>query len=233
MTKNVITPGKSLRERKDRKAQGDETKAAPRNRRRKDARPAEIVAAGLAEFAEHGFAGATLDGVAKRAGVAKGTIYLYFRDKEALFMAAVRSRVAPFFDEVVGFVDVYPGTSADLLTTLFTILHQQMVNSDLRVLMRMIIAEGRTFPELTEFYYRESVSKGRAVIERIVARGIERGEFRRGAVADLPMVIVAPAIMAAVWKMTFEPQAPIASERFVAAHIDLVLNGLRKREGEG
>lgn len=207
-----------------------EAKAVPaqtvKPRRRKEARPTELIDAGLKEFALHGFAGARLEDVARRAGVVKGTIYRYFSDKEALFLAAVRSEITPVFDEIAGFVDAFPGSTRELLQLIIEAIHRQLVNSDLRVLVRIIIAEGERFPVLTELYYRETISKGRALLEQIVARGIERGEVRMGATADLPLVIVAPAIMAAIWRMTFERHAPISSEAFLAAHIDLVLNGL-------
>jgi AcrR family transcriptional regulator len=158
----------------------------PPRRRRKEARPAELVRAGLEEFALNGFAATRLEDVARRAGVVKGTIYRYFADKEALFLAAVRREVAPVFDEITGFIDAYPGTTHDLLKLLIETVHRQLVNSDLRVLIRIIIAEGERFPALTELYYAETVSKGRALLETIVARGIARGEVREGAAAASP-----------------------------------------------
>jgi AcrR family transcriptional regulator len=197
-------------------------------RRRKEARPVELIEAGLQEFASHGFAAARMNDVARRAGVVKGTIYRYFPDKESLFLAAVRSRVTPVFDEISAFVDAFPGSTRDLLRLVFETIHRQLVASDLRVLVRIIIAEGERFPALTELYYRETISKGRALLERIVARGIARGEVREGAAADLPLVLIAPAVMAAIWRMTFERHAPISGEAFLAAHLDLVFNGLLK-----
>lgn len=210
----------------------DVAERTPR-RRRKEARPAELVAAGLQEFARHGYAATRLEDVARRAGVAKGTIYRYFADKEALFLAAVRTEIAPVFEEIAGSIDTFPGTTRDLLHLLIATVHRQLVGSDLRVLMRVIIAEGERFPALTEHYYDETVSKGRLLLERIVARGIARGEVREGAVADLPLVIVAPAIMAAIWRMTFDRHAPIAAEAFLAAHLDLVFHGLLKSDDVG
>jgi AcrR family transcriptional regulator len=198
----------------------------PPRRRRKEARPAELVRAGLEEFALHGFAATRLEDVARRAGVVKGTIYRYFTDKEALFLAAVRKEVAPVFHEITGFIDAYPGTTRDLLKLLIETVHRQLVNSDLRVLIRIIIAEGERFPVLTELYYAETISKGRALLERIVERGIARGEVREGAAARLPLVLMAPAIMAAIWRMTFDKHSHISSEAFLEAHIDLVLHGL-------
>jgi AcrR family transcriptional regulator len=198
-------------------------------KRRKEARPAELIEAGLAEFAARGFAATRLEDVAKRAGVAKGTIYRYFDDKEALFMAAMRSRVGPLFERVAAFIDAFPGTTRELLTMVFGLAHQHIVNSDLRTLMRVVIAEGQNFPALTEHYYEESVARGRELMGRIVARGLKRGEVRPGAAADLPLILMAPAIMAAIWRMTFDRHAPIPPETFMQAHMDLVFDGLLVR----
>jgi AcrR family transcriptional regulator len=205
------------------------SKHRPRQRR-KAARPAEIIEAGLAEFAKHGFAATKLDDVAKRAGVAKGTIYIYFDDKESLFIAAVRSRILPVFDQVNAFVDSYEGSRAELLETVIRTFYARIVEADLAVLLRIMIAEGAAFPQLTELYYRESVAKGRALIEKIVKQGIRSGEFRNGPATRLSIVLVAPAIMAAVWRMTFDRVAPIGIDQFMAAHIDLIRQGLLKAD---
>jgi AcrR family transcriptional regulator len=202
----------------------------PPRRRRKEARPAELIRAGLEEFAVNGFAGTRLEDVARRAGVVKGTIYRYFADKEALFLAAVRMEVTPVFSEITGFIEVYPGTTRDLLKLIIETIHRQLVNSDLRVLIRIIIAEGERFPVLTELYYAETVSKGRALLERVVERGIARGEVREGAAARLPLVLIAPALMAAIWRMTFDRHAPISCKAFLEAHIDLVFHGVLAAE---
>jgi AcrR family transcriptional regulator len=202
-------------------------------KRRKEARPAELIEAGLQEFAKNGFAGTRLDDVAQRAGVAKGTIYLYFADKEALFMAAARSRVSPVLDEMAGFVDGYPGTTRDLLRFMFGTLHQQLVESDLKVLIRIIIAEGERFPAVTGYYYDEVISKGRALLERVIRRGLARGEVRTGAAADLPVILFAPALMAAVWRLCFDRHASISPEAFLAAHCNLVFDGLLVSEPDG
>ncbi|HEX2556465.1 MAG TPA: TetR/AcrR family transcriptional regulator [Microvirga sp.] len=219
-----------------RKSQKEETQPADQKRprrRRKEARPAEIVEAGLLEFSEKGFAAARLEDVAARAGIAKGTIYRYFESKEALFEAALLSRVTPMLDGVEAAVDAFPGSSEDLLRLLLTRIYEDMVGSDLHVLLRVIIADGARFPTISEAYYRRILSKGRSLLRRIVERGIARGEFRSGAVADLPMVVVAPALMAAIWRMTFARYESIPPERFLAAHLDLALHGLLERAPRG
>ena len=208
------------------KAGGEET-GGKRRRRRKDARPGEIIQAGLVEFAENGFAGTRLEDVAASAGIVKGTIYRYFASKEALFEAAVRSRIVSTLDEVEEMIERYPGSSEDLLRMVFRTIYEQLVASEFSVLMRIIIAEGPRFPDLVAYYHRETVSKGQGLLKKIVRRGIARGEFRDGPAAELPVVLMAPAIVATIWHMTFQPYQPIAVETFLDAHMDLVFNGLK------
>jgi len=195
-------------------------------RRRKEARPAEIIEAGLIEFAEKGYAGARLSDVAARAGIVKGTIYRYFENKEALFQAAVMSRVISALDNVEELVEGYPGPTDELLKQVLAVIYEKIVASDARVLLRIIIGEGARFPEIPSYYYKESISKGAAVIERIVQRGIARGEFREGPMTAMPTIIMGPAIFAAVWKMTFDEVEPLDLEPFMEAHVDMALNGL-------
>ncbi|MGE3245557.1 MAG: TetR/AcrR family transcriptional regulator [Beijerinckiaceae bacterium] len=200
--------------------------APPRRQRRKEARPAEIFEAGLQEFALYGYAGTRLENVARRAGIVKGTIYRYFADKEALFLAAVRSRVAGLLEEIGSFAGTFDGTTQELLTVLLKQVYTRLVDSDLHILVRIIVGESGNFPQLSELYYREVVSKGRPMLDVIIRRGIARGEIRSGAAAELPIVMMAPALMAAIWKMTFNRYDEIATEKFLAAHVDLVLHGL-------
>jgi AcrR family transcriptional regulator len=200
--------------------------ARRRTPRRKAERPAELLDAAFAEFAARGYAAARLDDIAERAGVVKGTIYRYFADKQALFEAVVASRVSTALGDLAGIVDAFPGSTRDLVELAVTSAHRMLRQSELPVFLRILVAEGANFPALPEAYYRETVAKGRALIERIVARGVARGEVRPGPAADLAIVVMAPAIMAAVWEITFQRFAPIPAERFRAAHLDLVLNGL-------
>jgi AcrR family transcriptional regulator len=206
---------------------------SPRRRRRKEARPGEIIDAGLAEFAENGFAATRLEDVARRAGIAKGTIYRYFASKEELFEAALSARLTPFFDDVSGMVDAFPGSSEDLVRAALTRIYKALFEDGLHVLMRIIITEGGRFPAIAELYHRRVISRGQAVLAALVRRGVERGEFRRSALTDLPIVIVAPAVMTIVWKMTFDRFDPVETERFLAAHVDLVLEGLLAKGPDG
>lgn len=206
--------------------------ARPPRRRRKDARPAEIIEAGLAEFADKGFAATRLDDVARRAGVAKGTIYLYFADKEELFVAAVKSLAGPVIDGIEAHVDAFEGPTSAILEAIIRTVYARMIDAELRPLLRIMIAEGGRFPTLPALYHREVLSRAMPLLDRVIARGLARGEVRAGAAADLPMILMAPAIMATVWKLTFEPMEPVATEHFLAAHLDLIRGGLLTGRGD-
>jgi AcrR family transcriptional regulator len=198
-------------------------------RRRKDARPQEIVEAGLAEFAAKGFAAAKLEDVARRAGVSKATIYVYYKDKQALFEACMKSQVGPLMDTAETLIDAFPGSSKDLLRLLIATIYQNVVASDARQLLRIIIGESENFPFLAEMHYKQSVSKGEAILKRIIERGIARGEFRDGAYAKVPIVVLGPAIMATIWSLVFQRYKPLDLDDMLEAHLDMILNGIEAR----
>jgi AcrR family transcriptional regulator len=190
------------------------------------------VDAALALFAEKGFAAARLDEVAARAGIAKGTIYLYFDSKEALFEAVVRARVLPVLDEAGTVAAAYQGSTAELLRALLKKLYAELVGSDLKQILRLLVAEAGRAPHLAAFYHREVLSRGKGLLGAVLRRGVERGEFRRAPALDMPEVVMGPAIMAAVWTLVFQAHAPLDLDAFFEAHVDLALNGLLRREGE-
>lgn len=202
----------------------------PARRRRKEARPGEIIAAGLAEFAANGFAATRLEDVARRAGIAKGTIYRYFASKEELFEAAVIDRLSPVLGNLDALVDSFPGTAEELLRMAIARLHQALFQEGREVLLRILITEGARFPQMVETYHRTVIARGKALLARIVARGIEEGSFAPSAATTLPVTLVSPAVMAVVWRMLFEHIDPVPAEAFAAAHADLVLDGLRARD---
>ncbi len=199
----------------------------PRNRRRKEARPGEIIEAGLQEFAEHGFAGARMGAIARRAGIVKGTIYRYFDSKEALFEAAVRAKVVVTLDEIEARIDGFPGRASDMIGLLVETLYKRFVtNPELRTLLQIMVGEGQRFPELTELYHREIITKGRRIMTWIIKKGVDAGEFRKGPASSQPTIMMAPALMAAIWQITFERHEHLSLEDFQQAHLDLLLNGL-------
>lgn len=204
---------------------------APQRRRRKTARPAEIVDAAFASFTEHGYAGTKLDAVAKRAGIAKGTVYLYFDTKQDLFEAVIRKEVSSVIGDVEAMVDGYDGPSENLLRQIITHAYTNIVLSDTRYLLRIIIGEGQQFPELRELYYESSIKQATALIGKIMQRGLDRGEFRDGPMTRNPQLLMSPCIMAAIWSMTFDTFEPLDIDHYMAGHIDLMLNGLLAGSG--
>jgi len=199
----------------------------PSKRRRKDARPGEIVEAARAEFVERGFSAARIDAIAERAGVSKGLVYVYFSSKEALFEAVIRSAVIPVLDGAAALIAADPETPApDQFRLVVGTAYRELVKTERRRLLHMIIAEGPRFPELARFYHGEVVSKGRALLRTLIARGVARGEFRASALVDYPEIVLAPALLAAMWKLLFEPFEPVDTDTFMAAHLDVMLRGL-------
>jgi AcrR family transcriptional regulator len=200
-------------------------------RRRKDARPQEIIAAGLAEFAERGFAATRLEDVAARAGIVKGTIYRYFESKEALFEAALSSGMGPAFETLPALVADYEGSTIDLLRLMISRLYRILFSPDVELLARIIISEGRRFPVVAELYYRLLVNRGRGILHQIVERGLSRGDLPPSPLCATPEVLVGPIIMAIVWHMIFDRFDPIEPERFLEAHLDLLEKALSGRAG--
>lgn len=197
-----------------------------KQRRRKKQRPAEIIAAGFEEFSEKGFDAARLEDVATRAGVAKGTIYIYFDSKEALFEAAVRSKAALILEQTHNVIASHSGTTMELLKKVFTAMYQRARDRNIQTIIKIIISEGDRFPEIRKFYYKEFVEKTHKTLESVVAQGVARGEFRKSAVTDLPIVIFAPGIMAMLWQMTFSSYKAIEPEEFLEAHIEMATRAL-------
>lgn len=195
-------------------------------RRRKEARPQEIIAAGLAEFAERGFAATRLEDVAARAGIVKGTIYRYFDSKETLFEAALSSGIGPVFEVLPDIVADYEGSTFDLIRLLVSRLYETLFTPEVELLARIIISEGHRFPAVGDLYYRLLVSKGRDILRRIVARGLARGELLPSPLSATPEVLIGPVVMAIVWNTIFDRLDPIEPRRFLEAHLDLLEKAL-------
>ena len=182
----------------------------------------------MQEFAKRGFAATRLEDVAERAGVTKGTIYFYFKDKEELFKAAARSSLEPALTEIEALAATFDGPAEDLLRAHLTVVYPKLVTSPRAgQIMRLMIAEGPQFPELVEFYYREIISHGMSILRRIIERGIARREFRRTGAVEFPQLIFGPVLAAIIWNLMFNKLHPIDFDAYSRAHIDLVINGLK------
>jgi AcrR family transcriptional regulator len=200
----------------------------PRWTRRKEARPQELLAAALDLFVERGYAATRLDDVAARAGVSKGTLYLYFTNKEELFKAVVRENVVPVLGEAEEMIDRYEGSSTDLFREIVLGWWERIGNTKLSGITKLLMAESNNFPEVTQFYHDEVISRGNAMIMRMLERGIERGEFRRINVSQAMNLICAPMLMLMMWKHSFSAcrVEPISADDYLNSFIDLFLHGL-------
>jgi AcrR family transcriptional regulator len=196
--------------------------AKPSNRTARAAeRRAAIIAAGLDEFTARGFAATRLDDVAKRAGVAKGTIYLHFKDKEALFQELVRSALVPLIGNLMA-APVADGSVRDVLERFAETFVREVAGTMRGDIVRLIMAEGARFPSLADFYFREVVSRGIAGMRKLIELGIARGEIRNVRLADFPQIIVAPAMVAVMWQGLFGRHAPLDAMAMLKVHLDLI-----------
>jgi AcrR family transcriptional regulator len=196
-------------------------------RRRKAERPQEILEAAFTEFSRNGYVTTTLDRIAERAGVTKGTIYVYFENKEHLFISMVREITKGPLDTVHEMFETHEGSTAELLRAQFSFMYQHIVEDRRRrEVVRMLIAEAPRFPELTDRYYDEILSPCLGLLKQAIQRGMDRGEFRNSSIIDSPQVVIAPIALVDMWMMMFDDRRPLDMKAYFNAHLDLVLNGL-------
>ena len=196
-------------------------------RRRKAERPQEILEAAFVEFSRNGYAMTTLDRVAEHAGVTKGTIYVYFENKEHLFISMVREVTKAALDTVHEMLETHEGSTADLLRAQFSFIYQHIVEDRRRrEVLRMLIAEAPRFPELADRYHQEILRPCLDMLRKAIRRGMDRGEFRNSAIVDLPQIVIAPIALVDIWMMMFDDRQLLDMKAYFNAHLDLVLNGL-------
>jgi AcrR family transcriptional regulator len=180
-----------------------------------------IIDAALIEFSAKGFAASRLEDIAKRAKVAKGTIYLHFFDKEALFQELVRTSIVPLLGGLTP-----PATGQMSARAIFEMFadtfEREVLHTRRGDIIRLIIAEGARFPSLSEFYYREVVSRGMDGMRMLVQYGISRGEITNPALVQFPQVMIAPAMVAVIWHGLFGSYAPLDAKAMLKIHIDLI-----------
>jgi AcrR family transcriptional regulator len=197
--------------------------------RRKAARPTELLAAALACFKERGFAATRLDDVAARAGVTKGTIYLYYPSKEELFKAVVRGELVPNIERLEAALDE-PGSAAVLLERLFTVWAQHIVPSPVSVIPKLVVAEASNFPELARFYLETAVHRVLRLVAAVLRRGIASGEFRPVDVEHMVYCVLGPLLFTVLWQHSLGPydDRPLDAQAVCRAHLDLLLHGLQR-----
>ncbi len=218
-TASSTKPGEAAGAARERRPRGPR---ALQSVKRKEA----ILAAALEEFSTSGFAATRLDDVARRAGVAKGTIYLHFRDKEMLFQELIRSQLSPLVAtlEAAPLADLPIRAVAEALVDLFV---REIFGTRRKDVLRLIITEGPRFPKLAEFYYHEVVERLLGVIRRLAQRAVDKGELPNDSLVRFPQLLGAPGIVAIVWSGLFGRWAPLDVEAFMRAYLDLVFGKRR------
>jgi AcrR family transcriptional regulator len=203
----------------------------PRWERRKDARPQELLAAALDLFVEHGYAATRLEDVARRAGVSKGTLYLYFTNKEELFKAVVRENIVPALGEAEDIISTFEGHSADLMRCVIMGWWQRLGATKASGIIKLVMAEAANFPDLAVFYQDEVITRSTTMMVSMFERAVARGEFRPLDVGLMTQVLIAPLLMLITWKHSVGPcnQGGLDPMVFLEAFLDMALNGLLPR----
>jgi AcrR family transcriptional regulator len=185
-----------------------------------------IIEAALDEFIARGFAATRLDDVAKRAGVAKGTIYLHFKDKESMFEELIRTAIVPLVGRMQGPPSA-GGTIRDAIEGFALAFIQEIAKTRRGDIVRVIVAEGPRFPAIADFYYREVVSRGLTGMRALIEAGIARGEIKNKNLAKFPQILVAPAMIAVIWQSLFAKHAPLDAIEMFRTHLDLIFGERR------
>lgn len=198
----------------------------PRYRRRKEERPQEITAAAFAAFAENGYAATRVDDVAKRAGVSKGLLYLYFKTKEELFKAVIRSVVARRVDRLLDAIENTDLSAEDFIRGPLLKTLKKIPGSPIAVVVRLLIAEGPRHPDLVDYYWQHVVSKALGGLTRLLERGEKSGEFRATPVSEQPHVFVAPVMFSTIFKLVFARQS-LDTDKLIETQIDMILTYIK------
>ncbi|MCK9987710.1 MAG: hypothetical protein AzoDbin1_04182 [Azoarcus sp.] len=200
---------------------------SPARQRRKEARPQELTAAALSLFVEKGFAATRLDDIAERAGVSKGTLYLYFDSKDALFKAVIQEGIVPALHAGEALLDEYDDPLA-LLRAILLGWWERIGSTELGGIPKLMMSEARNFPDIAVYYQQEVIQRGTALLRKAVARGIERGVFREVDPEAICSVLIAPLVYRAMWLHSFGPCCGQETDvaQYLHTYFDLVLNGL-------
>jgi AcrR family transcriptional regulator len=198
--------------------------------RRKEARPGELLDAALDLFVEKGFSAARVDDVAARAGVSKGTLFLYFQSKEDLFKAVVRENIVNQFPTWQEEFEVFQGSSADMLRYALLSWWERIGKTRASGITKLVMSEAQNFPEIAQFYQEEVIKPGNAMIRRILERGVNSGEFRQLDLEQAVHIVVAPMIFLMMWKHSMGACAASAKivdpEQFIHMQVDVLLHGM-------
>lgn len=209
------------------KAVGKLTRAETKARR-----PLEILDAAFEEFVEKGYAATRIEDVAARLDVTKGTIYLYFANKEVLFEEVVR-HVSSLFADLTIAIDRLEGSYTERLRGTLRLGYEKIAGDRrARELLRLSLAEGARFPHIVDRHHDEFIAPLVDAVHGVVVEGVAAGEFRDSAVTRMSDVVVSSLMHMSVWRLLFAERRPLDEAAFIEAHLDLVLKGLLRAPSE-
>lgn len=210
------------------------TQTAGRWQRRKDARPEEILRAAMEIFVERGFAATRLEEIGARAGVSKGTLYLYFSSKEELFLSSVRDSIVPHIQSGEQRIAEFQGRPIDLLREVYEGWALVVTDPLMGGLCKLMVAEAANFPDVARFYMEEVVKRTRAMFASVIQRCIEAGELRRAPIDLVVREITAPILFAVIWRHSLanHDDAPLDFPIYLDFHFNILLQGLQAITGE-
>lgn len=205
----------------------------PKFRRRAEARPDEVLDAALDLFIENGFAATRVEDIAKRAGLSKGAVYLYFPSKEAIMEALVKRSIVPITERAAAAVGQFEGTPREAFMLLFALLSERLSDPRVVAIPKLMVRELAKFPELADMYRREVIERGLPIIMAIVQRGIDSGLFRPVDPEYAVRTILGPIAMHLLLAEIFGvvPKGGLNLSKLVESHIDILYNGLLTEEG--
>ncbi|HEY1391867.1 MAG TPA: TetR/AcrR family transcriptional regulator [Methylibium sp.] len=208
--------------------------SASTRQRRKEARPEQLLDAALSLFVEKGFAATRSEEVAARAGVAKGTLYLYYPSKEELLKAVVRENLSKCIGEAASIAEGYEGSSSELLALLLHTWWERVGEKPASGIFKIVLTEMGNFPDFAGFYLQEVIQPGRELFSRVLQRGIDAGEFRQIDLVQAVHVFIFPMLMLCMQKHSLGAcpgmEEMTDAREFISTHIDVVLHGLQVRE---
>lgn len=206
------------------------TNSKCRWKRRKEARPEEILDAALTLFTEKGFSSTRMIDVAKAAGISKGTLYLYFDSKEAIFRDVVQQRITPQIDKVEQIVEGFEGTYAELLRNMINSWWMGIACTSLSAIPKIIVSESGNFPELAEYFTKNVVIRSRDLFSKVISRGMLSGEFKLYEAETVARLVVAPLVQATIWMHSLKPyDDDTGTQNYLQLHTEFILNSLVKK----
>tara|TARA_B100000378_G_scaffold261102_1_gene242259 strand:+ start:113 stop:760 length:648 start_codon:yes stop_codon:yes gene_type:complete len=198
----------------------------PSFKRRKESRPAEITAAAIEEFSLNGYESTRIIDIARRANISKGLLYLYFKTKEELFKSVIRGFISPRIEELRTSIEESNLSAEKFLRGPYLNLIQQIPKSKIKIIVRLMIAEGPKHPDLVTYYWENVVSKGLTLLRRIINKGIRDGEFNETCLEKFPQLLFSPVVLSVIWTIIFKNQQDLDTDTMLEAHVNLLIDAI-------